>query len=239
MKSGIRQRIAVLLCLTMVMSIISPGVCSFADTEGDKAEYTVSGTYVNPIYAGSLGAEAGESSPIRFDSSLDGKVCNSIEEAGAVLRQAMVNRDESVEIYLSFIYAAPDASEEQLDAKAAQLCDVIRDEALKHTGGSKEGDYLIFQYSYMDYQFCFSTDASQGYTTAFFRPVFSTTKEQEQRLDQEINKILTELDISDKSDYEKIKSIYDWVIVSVKYDSQAQPGGDVLPYTPYGAMAYP
>ena len=238
MKRRVRQRIAVLLCMAMTISMVNPRtiVWSFADSGGQQTAYSVWGTCVNPAYAYSPTVEGAGSTSIDRQSSLDSKVCNSVKEAGNVLRQAMVNRDESLELSLSFVWGDPGGDTAAMDAQAAQLADLILKEALKHTGGAKEGDYLRLQYSSMDYQICFSLGASYGYTKAVFRPVFFTTKEQEQQVDAEVGRILAELDLSDQNDYEKIKSIYDWITVNTKYDYQAVPGETMLSYTPYGAI---
>ena len=64
------------------------------------------------------------------------------------------------------------------------------------------------------------------------------TKEQIEKIDNEVNKIINEKITSEMSEYEKIKTIHDFIINTTKYDVERNKNGDskYLSYIAYGPL---
>lgn len=64
------------------------------------------------------------------------------------------------------------------------------------------------------------------------------TKEQIEKIDNEVNKIINEKITSEMSEYEKIKTIHDYIINTTKYDVERNKNGDskYLSYIAYGPL---
>ena len=107
-------------------------------------------------------------------------------------------------------------------------------EATEHTGNPVEGDYILFQYS--SYKGKARTKLSDlspvveiEYDLTYYDDV-----EQEAEVDRKVEEIMKDLDLGDKTDYEKISAIYDYICDNVEYEA-AVDGSD-LRRTAYGAL---
>lgn len=187
-------------------------------------------TYINPVYEDvmeetdliskesvnlSLASE-GEEEPVYTDS---------IEEAGAQLREGMKQREENVVVYVK----APEYSKELLIE--------ISDQAVTHTGNPAEGDYLKWQYGgwktstsyYEENEICFMQTT---YTFTYY-----TTAEQETAVDEKVEEVLNALNVQGKSDYGKAKAVYDYICAHTVYDYDHVEDSDYkLQYTAYAAL---
>ncbi len=144
---------------------------------------------------------------------------SSIREAGAALREAMVNRDEN-NITVKF---------SSWDGNLSGLWRAVLDEALIHTGEATEGDYLQWQL------WCSGSYDTEG--TLFYRCTYFTTAEQEAAVTEAVETLKTDLALEGKSEYEKIKAIYDYITDNVRYDYEHLGDQDYLiQYTAYGAL---
>lgn len=161
-----------------------------------------------------------------------------LEEAGALLRQYMVERrsdDLVIKVHLdSDRYLAPEDVQEILTA-----------EAIKHTGNGKEGDTLRWGWNQLGTTM-FRDDrdgTAHDITISLTGGIYYSTAQQEAELDSKVEQILTELDLDEKSDYDKVFAIYDYVCRNVKY-SDAYLSGEYVAGSPdwlevhsvYGAL---
>ena len=105
----------------------------------------------------------------------------------------------------------------------------ILDQAMAHTGNPKEGDYLRYQWESWDCNY-YPIDYGMYYKLAM---KYYTNASQEAVVDQRVRQIISELQISTKSDYEKIREVYLWIARNVKYASASDTN---LKYTAYGAL---
>lgn len=179
-------------------------------------------TYVNPMYADALD-EDDLVSHRGYATAADGSVtyCESVEEAGAVLREQLKARNTDVTVYL-----VSDTSDVQL------LYDVFY-AACAHTGVPDEGDYILFH--------CGGYDGVRGgfvigdvyYLYLTYSFTYYTTAEQEAAVDTAVDALLADMNLTGKSDYEKVKTIYDWLCGNVTYD---YTGTSSIKYTAYAAL---
>lgn len=129
-------------------------------------------------------------------------VCFTKEEAAGYLRKAMVSRAEDILIDT----AIPDPDVNEIFALAVQ-----------HTGDPREGDYLKFQHGT-----CVARLEPNGDLTSI-RYVMSyySTAEQETEVDRVASEIIGSLDLDGKTDYQKIKAIYEYLRDNIDYDSDS------------------
>lgn len=111
-------------------------------------------------------------------------------------------------------------------------------DAMAHTGDSKAGDYLAYQFS--SYRIGATngwTDGTAYYFTVQFNVEFFTTPEQEALVDAKVSEVIASLDLAGKSEYEKIKAIYDYITQNVGYDyDNLYDGSYILKHSAYAAL---
>lgn len=81
---------------------------------------------------------------------------------------------------------------------------------------AKDGDYLRYSVRYWSANWKWSTNSDKA--TLTFSAHYTTTAKQEKELDTKISKIIKKLDLNDKSDYDKVKAIHDYIIENTSYD---------------------
>lgn len=156
------------------------------------------------------------------------KICYSVDEAGEALRSAMKDRSESAGIWLITDVDASDAED---------LMHEIFSKAIEHTGDPCEGDYLKFQY--YDCKALTKTVWENGTEGILFTYSISyyDTAEQEEQLDDVVTEIISSLDLDDKTEYEKVECIYDYLCDHVEYDyDNLEDNEYLLKYTAYAAL---
>ena len=104
--------------------------------------------------------------------------------------------------------------------------------AFVHTGKPKEGDYLYWQTngataSVTDHVYT-------GYQIYTFKPEYYTDAEQEAELDDAVNYLIDALGIRYKTDYLKVKAVYDWMIDCISLAETSEDNN--LIKTAYSAM---
>ncbi len=96
----------------------------------------------------------------------------------------------------------------------------IISEALRHNiDDPKGGDYIMQNITGgYNYHFEVGEDESGVYTELTFTTNFFTDAEMEREVDEAVAELLSDLDLSDKSDYQKIKAVYNWITENIVYD---------------------
>lgn len=94
--------------------------------------------------------------------------------------------------------------------------DEILKEAIAYTGNSSEGDYLIYNTYYPNFNP--SISESNGKITYGFNYISSAA--QEKKVDERISEILKELSFTDEDDYTKIKSIHSWMRKNCEFTNE-------------------
>jgi transglutaminase/protease-like cytokinesis protein 3 len=92
---------------------------------------------------------------------------------------------------------------------------------------SKDGDYL--EVSVLSWQENWQYD-NMGKASITITAKYRTTAKQEKLLDDEIRKVLNSLNLKNKTDYQKVKAIHDYIIKNVSYDQSLKK------YSAYNAL---
>ncbi len=152
--------------------------------------------WVNPLYANLVSEEE---LLVRATSSSGTETPTFTNEAEAVtyIKDQLVARTQVIELYV------PDASAYERLLKAAY--------AYSDSCGGQEGDAIIGSLS--GYSVTYSSLGYIKYTMEYL-----TSAEQEALLTTKVNSILEGLNLNGKSDYDKIKAIYDYICSHVTYD---------------------
>ncbi|MBR1629178.1 MAG: hypothetical protein IJ679_07935 [Lachnospiraceae bacterium] len=135
---------------------------------------------------------------------------SSADEAVEQLRDAMVSRQNAVQLYFSI----PKSSSIE-----TYLLD-IWNRAIEHTGNSREGDAILW-----DCKQCRTSGSSinapqynRKYVSYHFTIDYYTDSTQEERLQSQIESVTGSLGLSGKSNYQKVKEIHDYIANKVTYD---------------------
>ena len=155
-------------------------------------------------------------------------VCHSVDEASGVIREAMKNREEMKAVCLVTDVAAEDSE---------KLISEIFDGALEHTGNPTEGDYLRFQYDSCSASAKPVSTEGDNAILFTYAITYYDTAEQEAAVDDKVAEIIDSLELGDKSDYDKLLSIYNYICGNVDYDYDNLEDDDYhLKHTAYGAL---
>lgn len=153
----------------------------------------------------------------------------TVEEAAAGLRSAMVERQTNVVVNIK----VDELTEEALTTK----CSEIFTEAIKHTGNPKEGDSLKWVWENWNCSISGTSDGSNCYATITYDITYYTTAEQEAALTSAVESLKEELNLDGKTDYEKVKAIYDYMVANISYDyTNLENDSHKLKYTAYAAL---
>ena len=155
----------------------------------------------------------------------------SFQEAGSFLRSYMTQR-RTDEITIQFHLAMDKPLTD------AEIHHLLQAEAHKHTGVGKEGDTLQWSVGQVGYIVTDDFDGKNHYITYNqYLISYYTDAAQEAELDAKVAQILDALQLSGKSDYEKIVAIYDYVCNNVVY-SEYLNSDQFDPETPRGRYIY-
>ena len=172
-----------------------------------------------------------------------------VEEAANALRDAMVRREAS----LTYTYKSqnwifsPDAIGEDGTISLPQgevtaLLQKIYSRAIAHTGVPNQGDYLRWHIAqcaeHFDLQYVQEGNQLKDFEYTFtFTLSYYTTAQQEAEVTAKVQTALSQLNLAGKTDYEKIKGIYDYICAHVVYDNDHLSNPDYnLQYTAYAAL---
>ncbi len=158
------------------------------------------------------------------------------EEAAVALRGMMKERQTEVSINYATDYPVSysrvmeilgspteiaKVTAELITKVTAEFIDIFA-EAFEHTGDPCEGDYLFYQYlgfvpHFDSFDFTQLLNGKIG-MKANFTLSYRTTAEQEQQVNAKVADVLASLNLDGKSDFEKVKAIYDWMGDNIVYD---------------------
>lgn len=178
------------------------------------------------------------------------------EEAAVALRGMMKERQTEISINYATDYpvsysrvmeilSSPaetaKVTAELITKVTAEFVDIFA-EAFEHTGDPCEGDYLFYQYLGFVPHFD-SFDFTQLFNgkigmKANFTLSYRTSAEQEQQVNAKLAEVLASLNLTGKSDFEKVKAIYDWMSDNIVYDwaGLANYVGKPIASTAYAAL---
>lgn len=200
-----RNLTALLLSLILILGIIPS-----ANAAGT---ISIQETYINPLYEELVSEQ--DLNPLGIPWTTRSSAQNYFSDtkaAGAYLREAMTLRQDTIAIpYMTDGY----------DGNAETIRALLRDiaaEALLHTGVPDEGDYLMWQFAGWNASAEASVSGGIYYWTFTYTYTYYTTAEEEALVTENVNEVLQALDVSDSSEYRKVRAVYDYICANVTYD---------------------
>ena len=185
--------------------------------------------YVNPIY------KDVKSSVVHHDiqtySLEDVEYTSDQEKLVKIFREKLINRESNIVLYYH-------CDEEITQEFFSNLVHQLFQKAIKHTGNGKEGDYLKWHCQGWTVKATISGNSNKGYDLDIFYGVsYLSSLGQEEKVDEEVSNLLKSLDLSNKTDYQKVKAIYDYICSNVTYDhDNLNDKSYSLKYTAYAAL---
>lgn len=159
--------------------------------------------------------------PVRAEDTV---YYDSASEAASELRKAMRDRESDVTVGV-----IKDVDQDGLK----KLIRHLLKQAVKHTGVPDEGDYINFQYGRYDASARTERVDGRMGVVVNFKLSYYDSAAQEDALDEKIDEVLESLELDEKSDYEKVIAVHDWLCDNVEYDSAE---GSDLRRTAYDAI---
>ena len=205
----ISKLLTLLLALAMVLTLI-PAVARAEEAmpEGGSGSAEIP-VRVNPLYEGIYepALEDMPQIPEPDEYSTQAVSYQTVEQAAATVRTNMKNRVETYNVYVR-------STSSDYDALYFELLNG----AVMHTGVGNEGDYLMWHLA--TYGGEVSWIVSDGYYnyTYTFAMTYYTTAEQEAETTTAVNNLISSLGVKNKSDYEKVCAVYDWMCANITYD---------------------
>jgi transglutaminase-like putative cysteine protease len=158
----------------------------------------------------------------------DLQICSSVSDASDVIREAMKDREETMDVCLITDIEAEDSED---------LINEIFEGALEHTGEPTEGDYLRFQYNTCSASAKPVWAGGEDAILFTYEVTYYDTAEQEEAVDDKVSGILESLELDDMTDYDKLVTIYNYICGNVEYDYDHYKDDNYhLKHTAYGAL---
>lgn len=228
MKKGIRKITALFLAAAI---IASQSILAIAE-DNSNMQYEsniISEEYVSPIYEGLVQESNLEtknnSNSISSYANEKIEYLTSKEECAAILREGMKQRQETIKVYY------------QADAYVNGLGTEIVKLACKHTGDPIEGDYLLASFKTVKVGGTKEDLGNVCKMNFVFTFTYNTNAEQEEIVTERVQEVLDELNVYNKSDYQKVRGIYDYICSHVEYDNEHKDDEDYrLQFSAYGAL---
>ena len=196
---------------------------------GEESDGWGTVTFINPLYKDVLTEEdLPQISPVEtYAEEEEFTRYASQEEASEAMKQALLRREASF------------SAEFQLNGSSvpvpASFMRPIYYGAVAHTGMPTEGDYL--RYEFGGYRGTYSWDDRTYIFRCTYNFLYYTTADQEQELNGEVQRILSQLDLGEKTPKEKTDAIYDYLCTHVVYDNKnLNNTAYTLKYTAYAAL---
>lgn len=201
---------SLLLSLACAMLILLFGMTANAQSEDTLEPYS----YTNPAYANLESGDVSDNiAPYSMEDTPNISYTDDVDALASTLRQQMVSRAAVINLYYHHDSVLTQAVFDQ-------LCDDLFAKAIAHTGVGKEGDYILW--NCQGYTVGATQEASSqgsGYDVHItFTFTYLSDANQEAQMDQTVADLLSSLDLSSKTDYQKIKAIYDYICSNITYD---------------------
>ena len=226
------------------------------DTAGIRQDTFEPVVLVNPLYADVVNPEDievvqySEKSAVGSSETLVGSSGEEIptteEEFAEAYRKAF---DETLgewgpQFTVQYkVLSDEEISNEQCNEYFNMLADVALENQFIHNGNPTQGDYGLFQYAGQSYggglESGYDHDTGKYYLIIYFDTLLTyyTTPEQEAEETAMLSTVMDFLDLDTKTEYGKIKAIYDYICQHVTYDfANLNNDSYDLKYTSYAAL---
>lgn len=207
--------VSALAVLFTVLAIISGSTVFASDSTPSEFELKPI-TVINPVYEGVITEnDLVTHSRKVFGSGGSDNIFDTCEEAASYLRDDMVRRTSVIEVGIPVQINSQADAQNLFDEKSG----IIIAEALKHTGTPEEGDYLKWQYGGYSASATFSPVSGSTYDMMITWDItYMTTSDEEDIVSSDIRNAFDGMDLEGRTDYDKVRIIYDWVAQSADYD---------------------
>ena len=197
-----------------------------------QAATTLENQYMNPYYKDVITAPE-HTSDVENYSLNQGNVeyTSDLKKIVENFRKQLVNRENEITIYY---HSDERITNEYFNSLTSQLFEL----AVQHTGKGNEGDYILWHCQGWYVSAGWSSNSNGGFDLNMTYMVsYLSDAAQEEKVDQAEAEVFQKLKLSGKSDYQKIKAIYDYICENVSYD-YTNPDDDtyIQKYTAYGAL---
>jgi len=242
MKNG-KKLLSMILALVLVLSLLPVQALAqvaetmVPDVAPQIPELDIS--YINPNIPESLIPELpqwGESTNSQQPKALTGYT--DAYGLRYAIRDAMIAREEQFTVRYTMFYN-PDWSEEIFSENLNNTLLQALEGAFEESSLPKGGDYLNFHLLYYKLNNLELDDLVSNYLylSADFEVGYLSTAAQEEAVDEAVEDLLTDLKLSGKSDYEKVRAVYDYMTENIVYDYAAlEDPNELTGYTAYGAL---
>ena len=220
-----KRIISMILAICCVLTLLPMGAVRVDAAHLSRQEFH-SDRKINPLYEDVLSLEDLPPAPERLPDrgpdaagSHDHEVARPLNDfsdfvpamdAVALIRDQLVAREEEFTIQFAMVN----------NMSVEEGAEILLDLAMAHTGVANEGDYLRWQWVTFDFDGQYWEDTFEGlyYVEINYYLSYFTTAKQEAKMDEAVDDLLTELDLEDKTDYVKVKTVYDYICENVTYD---------------------
>jgi len=233
-----KRILALFLVFAMCISMLASVDTTYANTLGNIIDSEV---MINPLYE-EVYSEAQKQAVIEKHLAIEATnqrvpafarfnakstVFEDVTTAAEYVKNQMVNRNSSITVLVNY-------DNEVMDERS--VVTAIMNKAMEYSEEctGQEGDALLAGYEACSISYRYSSTQVEATYTITYR----TTLAEEQELTTAVNVALTSLDLSGKSDYQKVRAIHDYICDNVDYDNAnlaANPNYAPM-YTSYAAL---
>ena len=203
---------------------------------------------VNPLYAGVTDSKApafNEHSDEPLVGSASIPVTTTLDEFAEVYRNTF---NDTVAAWGNELFVrykceqSADITNEEINAIYYRLLNIAEENQFVHNGVPTAGDYACWQYNGIetgagvDFEYLSSSTLAMTFTV-YTGVTYYTTPEQEAEETAYLNNVLESLELDSKTEYGKVKAIYDFICSHVTYDfDNLDDNSYMLKHTSYAAL---
>lgn len=179
----------------------------------------------------------------------DTKKYTNVQEAGEVLKQALMNHETSITIPVSMDVPVNDddyikyseyysGRPSENSMRIIKLAVILLQAASDYTGIENEGDYILYNFGSFDYYFAETIDGDRCDGNLVLSNIsYLITDKEQQKVDDFVDTLIEENHLDTMTDYDKIKFVYDYLYNHVSYDlDHYQDDNYLQQFSAYGAL---